>query len=344
MQRSGQTDIAREERAFPPRIRNMPLRALFASLLGFASLVTVACGADPDAPTDDPCAPTAETLACTRFAQAKCARTLACDPTYDSYAVRPRVTCEAEEVSRCLETMAPGAGQTIEGLDTCTAALPTAACGRLSVVDLPAACAPVRGRFANDSSCHFDAQCASGVCLTDFDACGVCVEAKGEGTPCDPSKSVCGEGLICDLVLGKCVRIIRVGEPCEQKDILRCESKRCVDGTCREPLLTGEACDEKKNLCTIFHDCQKGVCQPLTIDNATQEIGQSCGADAAGAMCRIGAHCVVPDETSPANGRCAPQGLEGEPCVYQGLYENPCIQDHVCVSGVCRRDILKKCH
>lgn len=329
----------------PAYIPNMSLRFVFASLLGFASLATVACGAggEPDAPTDAPYAATAETLACARFAQAKCARALACDPTYDSYAVRPSVACESSEAGRCLERVAPGSGLTVEALDACTAALPTAACGRLSPVTLPEACAPVRGQLPEGSACRFKSQCASGVCLAEVLKCGVCVEGAGEGTPCDPVKSACAEGLVCDLVKNVCKPIIRVGQPCEEIESLRCESGVCRDGTCREPLVTGEACDEKKSLCAFGHRCEKGVCQPMTIEAASRDVGQSCGSDAGNAMCRIGAYCVFPNQRSLANGKCEVEGVEGEPCKPQGIYGNGCADGYACASGVCRRVVPSSC-
>jgi|GEM_PF-2405125 len=236
--------------------------------------------------------------------------------------------------------------------------------------------------------CEADLDCASGICLEELDAegastgwvGGVCSEscaseACGSGgacvrlgelllcvPPCGDADVTCGEGLVCNGVLGACLPDCRLGWACN--DGFVCEED---SGSCALEVVAGAALGAP---CEVDANCASGVCAEAWEDGAfTGWADGMCVAPCGSASCGDASVCAVLDGTawcvpacaeatcrdgyacSEAVGGCLPDCRLGWVCG-DGLicddetgacavgssgaaFGEPCVVDVDCASGIC---------
>ncbi|MBM4345105.1 MAG: hypothetical protein FJ100_17175 [Deltaproteobacteria bacterium] len=177
-------------------------------------------------------------------------------------------------------------------------------CTFFKAVKLPAAC---KGLFVglvdNGFACTADIACKSGYCKTkdinDAECPGLCAAPAKAGAACN-SDSGCEGDNVCTAA-DKCGPYVlaKKGEDCADVDCV--DGLKCLEDfdsyTCFEPKALGSACWVGEDACAQSAYCQTADTESEGKCKAKVAIGKACDKDA----------------------------------WYDGLSENPCTKDHVCV-------------
>lgn len=247
---------------------------------------------------------------CQEYFETICSRIRQCGaPTY-----RP---CESPP-DLCPDVLfASGSTWTTEEVLDCTETWKSHDCQMLAN-DIWPSCSEKHGTRPDESSCVFDAQCASGGCVGGivplYDAaCGTCKAPVSAGGTCNRDNP-CARGLNCDdetcVALDLTLPLCEAGCP---------DGQECRGGTCfdppTEPLPRGALCTERTP-CADGLGCQieiaegedeeplSGICEPLP------PVGEPCLPSFVSlGLCAEGGTC-----NSRPTGDCVPLGNVGDSC------------------------------
>ena len=289
--------------------------------------LALGCGSGSSGPSADD--------ACTKFAQAQCAKLQSCSnavvadgvTVLRNYDSQGAYSCLTRAKNDCTNRLtAPGNGNNPTLTEQCAAAYATMSCQDF-FDNVPAAgCAPA-GPRANGQSCVVAGQCASAYCSGNKTAvCGVCDDPPAAGDSC--VDSACGHNQVCNFSSQVCQDNIGAGVACDGADAgqvncasgLTCAgtvgSKTCVAGGATE----GAACGGTGPLCLRFQGlaCEgpagSKVCTKVNLVGD----GQPCGTLADGttrADCLAG-DCYTATGLAQVTdlGTCKKQAADGSPC------------------------------
>ncbi|GEM_PF-581668 len=183
---------------------------------------------------------------------------------------------------------------------------------------------------SNDSSgsstpaepeCSLDAECSSGVCLTD----GQCAQVVTEGEHCDDAH-LCTDGLLCLSGICKTEDPEPPKEECSQDSDCDgeqvCESGKCKEKTTHEPECTS---DEE---CSEGQVCKDGSCEDKQVEPQPPVTSETCDTDEDCAGNEINTICM-------SNGNCGHYVDLGEYC---DEYETYCQDGYLCM-GKCIQEL-----
>src|SRR5262249_38916453 len=125
--------------------------------------------------------------ACTDLAHARCTHLASCSATAIALRFGDETTCEAQEKSNCISSLAaPSTGNSPTHNESCSAAIATWACpDYLNNTATPPACQQQTGSLIAGAACAFAGQCQSGFCaIVPGSACGMCAPAPVAGDSC----------------------------------------------------------------------------------------------------------------------------------------------------------------
>lgn len=249
---------------------------------------------------------------CSRQAERRCARELACgtmEPGRGAFCFeRLRVACEAE-----LGRVRAGAASfDVDAGADCLTSIPTLRCIE-GPLELPFSCAPgalLRPASRAGGPCADSLDCVEGFCSGASLQCRACVGWISDGGACSlPNRR-------CDPTLGFCL------EP-DDGGTAACAPLRPVGAPCAvHAECTGQRC----NFNSLLPDAGPDVC-------GTQPPGSPC-ADPAD--CAVGAWCegFFFDGTTTRPGVCLLRAPVGEAC-RDGQEEDGCVAGATCLGGVC---------
>lgn len=275
----------------------------------------------PDSGTIAP----ADTAAAT-FAQADCAKTIACYGVPSGY--RDADECVARKAAELDDALrAPGTGWTPASMLDCAAKTTTATCAEFWA---GLACLQKPGTLAVGSSCARPSQCTTFTCAVAIDrACGVCATGKLGGAACI-STDECAFPMMCS------------------------------SSVCTAPGAEGTACDIATQLCAFGLSCRNGKCaqagpdascfssdQDCQTNNFCSNVTSTCQRDSygkPGAMCgwvKGDASLWVDCQASPGScirgnqqliGNCPQIAADGQAC---DGGTTRCLHPAVCEKGKC---------
>lgn len=265
--------------------------------------------------------------ACAAVAVATCAQIDTCAPFLMQVTYGAKGTCEERTTERC--TSLPeleGSKLTVADLQACAAAYEARTCAE--VLDpAPAGCR-FPGEKADGEACVAGSQCTGLLCLVDVEGtCGECATPLADGDPCDPAKSLCGEGLFCASGAQVCTKLAQLDQPCTDQKVCR-PGLSCNEGKCGAQLPEGAACGSGE-IC----DLVTGVI--CFLDTCTQvdvvAVGKACGFDQdTGQITTCDADLKCEQEA------CVARPKEGEACTVNADTGNgDCISGFDCVAGKC---------
>jgi hypothetical protein len=234
-----------------------------------------------------------------------------------------------------------------------------AGCNGATVIDSSAGALRAAG-----SACAFDSQCESRMCNAPADGgCGVCVDVRALGEPCDGPHEGCSRSATCTAgvcksnkkTLGEPCMLGVKGDPRECDDELYCAPHDPPNGdggmgTCAPRGVLGGACDVIVG-CAFGADCERGLCVVARVGQEGDSCDQRRCAEglfcAEGGTCRaatlpIGADCgaVIGQDTCALGGACELTG--GPP--QNGLYPMACVagrkEGELCASSHCEEGLF----
>jgi hypothetical protein len=246
--------------------------AACSALVFAAACSSSTSGSGASGPTTD--------QACADSAAARCQRIATCSAVRIQELYGDEATCEARVKANCVSALgAPSNANTPANVASCTAAVPSWACGDiLTGANPPAACAQVMGPLANAAACYAAGQCQSGFCGFSSSACGACTPPPGVGQPAT-SAGQCSPGLV----------------------------RASADGTCVAPVALGGKCDGKTAICAPSTLCVMSTC--TAIDSTTPP-GQPCGNVGGKTVACAGGNCIM--------GTCVAHATDGAACDLTG--------------------------
>lgn len=327
-----------------------PRRFLLLAVLTLLASATPACGArsslvDPD--DDDAGRPGnaagAAKSACDTFAEAYCAKLLACDPlqhgfgvNFGSFSFRDAAQCRERLALSCTETAKlPGVSGFDASARACAEKLNGGQCGdlpRLRPFAWIGLCGFAGGQLATDAPCREPLQCASGSCSGSLDACGQCEATVADGTPCGVDKQArCREGSSCRQ--GVCTRFPTRGEACASQGPPCLDGFDCDAGICTSFYAPTGPCGGTACSAANGSYCSRGTdCVPLKVAPPDGGCGNVSGASTdVPIMCPAEQGCVGQNDFG--SGRCRTKVREAEPC---DDFEGPsCLYPAVCVAKRC---------
>lgn len=334
-----------------------PRRFLLLAGLTLVASATPACGArstlvDPD---DDrvagaagkvagaPGAPAVPRRLCDVFAEAYCAKLLACDPlqhgygvNFGSFSFRDAAQCRERLALSCSETAKlPGIASFDSSATACAEKLDAAPCG-----DLPPLrpfrwielCGFAAGQLATGAACREPLQCASGRCSGSPDACGQCEATVADGGACGVDQSArCREGSTC--LRGACTRLPKTGAACASSGPPCIDGSDCEGGFCTSPYASTGPCGGTACSAATGSYCSRGTdCVPLKVAPPNGSCGNVEGASTpVPVMCPAEQGCVGQNDFG--SGQCQTKVREGEAC---NDFEGPsCLYPAICVAKRC---------
>lgn len=269
-------------------------------------------------------------LACSRLAEAMCARVDGCAPFLAQTTLGRGAACIRALADRCqLAAGLGGSQRTPESMDACAESVKASTCDAF-LGSFPEPCEPPAGTLSAGSTCAFDEQCATTFCARAPDvACGVCLPAPRAGEPC--SFAACARGLVCTSA-NLCAKPGRVGDACGPNE--PCARLAFCDGSvCAPRRKVGEGC-AGFGQCDAFGET---ACAANSICIATRVArkGEACDLTAnALVLCEAPYRCI--------DDRCAEAKPEGATCGSAGSHECAGFESE-CIRGRCVTRVVEAC-
>jgi hypothetical protein len=266
--------------------------------------------------------------ACADYVAAFCGRYKACSNYWFLRQYGDDATCQARNLIGCAgQFAARGTTWTPAGLEACVAAIPTASCQELIMLNrLPAACTPAPGTLAMGESCAVDAQCQGQVCLFGgFGSCGTCQTVSPVNSICVDS-SECAAGTVCagSSSPGSCTTYAAEGGSCN--GVPCAPWLLCQNGVCGKPEGVGGTCSSDPNAldpCDNFGGILCDSTMMKCVAPVPDPTNQSC---AGGSICSASYSCAT-------DGSCIPPIKEGDDCAV--LSGPSCLAPSRCDNGIC---------
>jgi hypothetical protein len=236
--------------------------------------------------------------ACGDLATAICQKLDSCTAFLIQDVYGDTTTCSTRVKASCVDQLAAnGTGATPADEESCTKAVPGAACSDLLDNSYPADCQAKAGKLANGTTCGDSSQCQSTYCNLGQDGtCGACGPSRASaGGTCNRDDD-CNYGIVCTS--GVCTAPGSAGSTCDATHPCM-GTLTCKNTVCATPDEAGNACvtgscDSLAGLyCSVTGT---RICTTIALAAAGQPCGVSTGsviACSGGGLCN-GGTCEAP--------------------------------------------------
>lgn len=312
------------------------LRYLFVVTALATAALAASCGSDSSSSTGENTGGSSSSSsggvtaeeACAAYSKAACEKLNSCAPLFITVNYGDIAACEARIGLSCPQSInAEGSNTTPAAWKECADSAASVSCDDVFGRNIPEACRPEPGTFADGAACGNDAQCQSAHCNKDNDVCGVCAQPVAAGGACNDDND-CDYALSC--AQGKCVARVDLGETCDKATPCKA-TLACSGGKCAEPAGAGAACDPVDQNCDTLAGlgCNKmSICQKVKFAAA----GETCGNDGTDfIVCTGGSACKV--AMAGGTGTCAAPAADGAAC--DKVNGPNCLAGATCVNGLC---------
>jgi hypothetical protein len=268
-----------------------------------------------------------------------CARLEGCLGLFAQLSFGDRAACTERLLLACKDEAA-SKGTALTGATSlaCARALEAATCADL-VANRIDACV-IKGGIAEGLACGGNTQCASGLCRSKGDGCGLCAVKSAAGGPCRKDKNEdCQAGLVC--ADGACAAQVNEGATCSKRQPcaygLFCGKAGACAKLVAQPgapcekdgcdYTKGLVCNEQAKVCQVFRVGKPGDACGFLLNPPT--------------LCPFG----DPEKTCRPNllmGVCVSPAREGEACGDLAAGRE-CLGPAYCDKGVCRLGSIAGC-